>query len=206
MKNTLSLTLIASTLLLAACGGGGGGSSSNNPQFQQAEELLAEGKYRAYLRPMNTHVYGFITSGMAEVEVKGNDFSVNIIMDDAPGVVHAQALHAGAECADATGDANGDGFVDVTEASAVSGGIQFRLDQDIAAPTEGSVYPSGRAYTYRQSADVDDMKRNLDQVTGRVVMIYGAPSGAPLPGSVASLDGKSAQASLPIACGILKLQ
>lgn len=214
--------LVFLSTLLVSCGGGSG-SSSNNPVVQSQESLEeVQGLYRATLRPFNTHLSGFLPSGQTEIEIKGQNFEVNSVLDDAAPVTHRHNIHVGSRCPNMGDDLNGDGYVDVNEAFAVVGDIIIPLDSDLQSQNAGS-YPRGSAMTYSRSINVDLLLRDLrdadmdpnDRVTkltsgedfsleGKVVLIHGINSFTQLPDSVSALPRDTKQASMPIACGILR--
>lgn len=196
-KNFVFLSLC---FLLVACGENSSSSSSAKKEVQE-EVSLRPGTYSAFLRPMNSKVNGFITSGRADITVD-ESFSIKLIMDDAPGVVHVQRLYSGTACPTLTADTNRDGFVDYVEAEAVLGRSILSLDGDLSSDSEGiDLYPVGKTYSYQQKADLSMMPSDLT-LEGRVILIHGAYSGV-LPPSVNSRAGLTPAQSLPIACGKL---
>ena len=229
MKNQFktSVSLIALLTLTVACGGSGsgGGSSdkktSNDQQREEEETEVAEsGDYEAFLRPINTRVYGFINSGKAEVKADQN-LSVNLVMDDAPGVTHIQSIHIGKRCPHKEDDTNNDGYIDIKEAMTVAGKVLIPLDDNLETQTLGrSQYPTGKSYTFQRRANMkrvmndltlpdEDVNDNVIKLTdteefsfeGRVIIIQGAYQTALLPSTVATIGTLTSAMSIPIACG-----
>lgn len=208
MKNII-LIILSSTLLFISCGGeGSNGSPAPEVNALKPEAIIIPGHFKGFLRPMNTHISGFVTSGVADVSVTQKEVKVNIIMDDAAGVSHLQTLHYGSKCPTLEDDLNGDSYIDSEEAKIATGEIHFPLDRDISSPEKGAnTFPFGKSYTYKETALIQEMRVNkMENIEfkNRVVLIYGAPSTANLPGSVSRVNDKTTHASLPIACGILK--
>lgn len=215
MKNKLlaPLMLTLSVTLLTACGGGGGGGSSsgggNGPAIQ---EQTAEGAYKAIVRPMNNSLSGFLPTGAAEITIQGDSVQMKTYLDDDAKVTHLQNVHVGTRCPNAADDRNGDGLVDIEEAYAVVGKVLIPLDADINSAVDGEkIYPLGGGFTYMETASLSklesDVKARTEQnlnLGGRVVLMHGVAGGTKMPATVATRDGMLMQASVPIACGIIK--
>ena len=192
--------------LTFACGGSGGGSSSKNTiiQEEQVDNDIRPGKYVAFIRPINTRVYGLINSGRADISVDKN-LTVKLIMDDAPGVTHIQSIQTGTECPRMENDTNRDGYIDTDEAEATAGQMLIPLDDNIEVQLDGRrVFPAGKSYTFNRTGSVQKIIKDLNSsftLDGKVILIYGAYESANLPASVASIDGLTRAQSIPIACG-----
>ncbi len=133
-----------------------------------------------------------------------------------PNVAHAQNLHEGSVCpgsaADSTtnDDANGDGFLDISEGLVDYGDVRLPLDDDLSDrfadtyPTAGS----DGSVQYTQTASATTLRAALGGAFGaadRTVLLLGVDSSAVLPPTVASLPGVAAQQTLPVACAVLSL-
>ena len=131
MKNMLyTLPML---LILFSCGkDSGGGSSTPSESAQQQEELMTEGNYKAFLRPLNPSSNGFIPYGAAEFSLKGDQFTAKTYLDDDASVSHMQSIHMGTRCPTLSDDQNGDGLIDVQEALAVVGPAILPLDADLS--------------------------------------------------------------------------
>lgn len=212
MKTHLIIFLLTT---LVACGKDGGTTNTNDPGIipnPLSEEETIQGSYRAILRPLNNHLSGFLPSGMAEIKISGDAFSVKTFLDDDARVIHMQSIHEGVTCPRREDhDLNQDGLIDIVEAKKASGEVYIPLDSDLNSTEAGSaVYPLGGNYTYIENASftnlVEDMKlrtnRNL-KLTGRVVLIHGVEEATKLPRTVATINGMPKTASIPIACGVL---
>ncbi len=215
MKGKFSILLL-SAILFYACGkkNSSGGQIPNEVVVPNplSEEKPLEGTYRAILRPLNNHLSGFLPSGLAEVKISGDAFSVKTLLDDDARVVHIQSIHLGSECPrNAEHDLNQDGLIDIVEAKNASGEVYIPLDSDLNSAEAGSsVYPMGGNFTYIENASlanlIEDIKIRTDRnlkLHERVVLIHGVEARTKLPSTVATLRGVPKQASIPIACGVL---
>lgn len=213
MKKTIPLILLSASLLIS-CGKDDKSSSSNSgiirtPAF---EEQAAEGSYRAILRPFNNHLSGFLPSGVAEIKISGDSVQVKTLLDDDARVVHMQSIHQGTVCPGIINDTNKDGLIDVAEAEVASGKVFISLDGNLNSEEEGAgLYPFGGDFTYVENASLSkfesDAKARTGQglnLSGRVVLIHGVNGATKMPDSVATKGTMTRQASVPIACGILK--
>lgn len=178
--------------------------------------------YAAKLVPLNAQVTGSRAHGELRMTVRGGRVTIELWARGLPpGMTHMAHLHgfvngAAASCPKAAADTNHDGIIDVIETEPASGITLIPLNQDPAAlDITGPGYPkasqSGRI-RYRKTVSL----ARLDQAMAaahhgasadldkRVVYIHGVPDGARLPASAASLPGVPAQATLPIACGVIE--
>ena len=178
--------------------------------------------YTANLDPLNagSHTVGDTTytipttSGTATVTLKGNDVTVQIMVDGVtPLTLHPQHIHAGTTCPNAADDANGDGFVDVIEGLPKYGPILVSLDSNIddgaATDLDFPVADANGSFSYSAEGSRSHIQNEIAtalKIGSRHVVIHGiSPTGMPLPASVASLPGLPAWATLPVACGQLSL-
>lgn len=178
-------------------------------------------KYVAALEPLNAgmHVNKETqqayeiprASGWAKIKikVKGDDLSVKIkVRGVAPGIAHAQHIHAGPACPDPTTDPNMDGVLDVLEGLPAYGPILVNLDSDLSSNAAG-MFPMANAfgrYTYSahgSKAHVEAEIRQALRLGTRHVVIHGVDPATPLPSTVGTLPGLPAHATLPVACGEL---
>lgn len=169
-------------------------------------------------------------SGVAGVaDIAADDvedaFSVSIEVGGiAPSITHAQHIHADATCPTMADDANSDGFLDVIEGVPSYGGILIPLDSDFSDQGAGD-FPTATAageidYTQTSTfAAVDASVRGDDEdafveLDGtdplapqtRTVVLHGVVETTDLPGTVQTLEGLPATATLPVACAELELQ
>lgn len=213
MKKTIPLILLSASLLIS-CGKDDKSSSSNSGVIRTPalEEQAAEGSYRAILRPFNNHLSGFLPSGVAEIKISGDSVQVKTLLDDDARVVHMQSIHQGTVCPGIINDTNKDGLIDVAEAEVASGKVFISLDGNLNSEEEGAgLYPFGGDFTYVENASLSkfesDAKARTGQglnLSGRVVLIHGVNGATKMPDSVATKGTMTRQASVPIACGILK--
>lgn len=209
--NTLFFMLTLS--LLTSCGSdSGGGNSSGTSQSPLIENQQTEGRYKALLRPLNIHLSGFIPVGTAEFKIEGDEVEVKTLLEDDARVIHMQSLHAGTRCPRLPeDDLNRDGVIDIREAYAVSGKVLVPLDSDLDSAEEGQgIYPVGSSFTYIENSSLSRMEADVRQRTGqklnfkgRVVLIHGVDSNTTLPLTAGALSGMTAQASMPIGCGVI---
>ena len=212
-KSIAPLMLTLSLALITSCGKDGGSGSSSSPNINSTvEEQTAEGTYRAILRPMNNSLSGFLPTGFAEIRIEGDDAKIKTLLDDDAKVTHMQSIQMGTRCPNASDDTNGDGVIDIEESYRASGDVFIPLDGDLNSAEGGAGnYPIGRGFTYFKSAELTSLQQDTHMRTkqnlnlgGRVILIHGTDSTASLPASVATRDGLSAQASVPVACGVIQ--
>lgn len=204
--------LIALSFLLAlvSCGKDGDGNKSESVTSLVSTDL--SGNYKALLRPLNTQANGFLPSGGAEVKANETELLVKTYLDDDTKVTHIQDIREGTRCPTQADDANGDGFIDVTEAAAVVGPVMIALDGDLDSHEGGQTdYPRGGSFTYTRQAKMDNvikeaqaLRRGVFQFEGKVVLIHGTSDLLKVPATVATINDLPRNLTLPIACGILK--
>jgi hypothetical protein len=212
MIHALALPLLASVLLLPSCGNdGGGGGKKKTTSAPVVEEQVAEGAYRAILRPLNNQLSGFIPTGAAEITIRGDEVRVKTLLDDDARVPHRQAIQLSTRCPTPGDDANGDGVVDVAEAYKASGDVFVPLDSDLNGAELGAgVYPVGSGFTYLETASLRELEADARARTGqnlnlggRVILVHGVASGTPLPATAATIEHLPREATVPIACGVV---
>lgn len=205
------LSILVLFFLLFSCGG----ESGNSDEFDRQDEQKPEPEtlqrvYRTDLRPINSLVVDDV-EGQAVLRLEDDSFEVNMAVRNVPSSVHSQQIHVAKGCPGPQADTNSDGYIDILEAEAVSGGVFIPLDGDLDNLSEDArTYPNGGflgAYVYREEtsrsrllADMGITDFILDE---RVVMIFGVDDDEVLPLTVASKDGRPSQETLPIACGEL---
>lgn len=224
LKSTLATVVLGTSLLsLVSCGDSSSNKKSSPEVNQQRQET--QGLYHANLTSINTSVAG-TPSGVFTFKIEGDEVTAIIDMDGAPAqVVHMQSIRTGNGCPDISADKNGDGFIDIMEAEAVSGKVFIPLDSDLNSQTAGANFPISRTsgkYNYNESASLtsmiadifapdenaDDAMVNLEagqelNFSGRTVLIQGVAKTTELPVTLATRDGHTVHAALPIACGVL---
>jgi hypothetical protein len=180
----------------------------------ELEVQSLEGHYRAIIRPINNSLSGWIPSGMAQIKILGDTFEVQTWLEDAAPNVHHQNIHLGTECP-ISNDLNMDGFVDVKEMIPTTKEILIPLDDQLDSVAIGvGIYPSGRTYQYNQKASLSKLMGELHQtilsptkqlkLAGKIILIHGASPTTSLPNSVATIEGRTGQETVPIACGVLE--
>ncbi len=223
MKKSKKLLALLCLLTLASCGGSGGGSSSSNEEDDRQEMQESEGKYKAIIRPVNITIAGWTPSAVTDIKVTGDVVEVSGWMDDSAAVTHIQGIHMGTKCPEMEHDANKDGYVDFNETLKVSKRVLIPLDGNLNSQDEGAmIYPKGN-YTYFQKASLADMMNDLTiadpnegdhiaklrageglNLDGRVIVVMGVAANRALPATVSTLPGQTAQASIPIGCGVIQ--
>lgn len=214
----------ALSLGLVSCGGSsdGGGRPRSSASEQQTTPITESGSYFAILRTMNNSLSGYLPTGQAQVKIENGLFKVKTVLEDDAPVVHYQALYSGSSCPTEADDLNGDGYVDVDEMESKTGMAIVPLDSDLTDQLNG-FFVKGRSMTYSKTVSIDALTKSVfgedldaaDHVTkllpgqvfgvsNRVIVIHGVSSSKGLPASVATLPGQTAQASMPIACGVLQ--
>jgi len=210
-RNILTLFLLTS---LVSCGKEKEKSKSAISINDELEVQSLEGHYRAIIRPLNNSLSGWIPSGMAQIKILGDTFEVQTWLEDAASTVHHQNIHLGTECP-ISNDLNSDGFIDVKEMIPTTKEILIPLDDELDAVAIGmGMYPSGRTYQYSQQASLAKLIGELHQTVlspnkplkleGKIILIHGASPASSLPNSVTTIEGRTAQETVPIACGVLE--
>jgi hypothetical protein len=132
----------------------------------------------------------------------------------------------GTTCPDLSSDLNADGFIDISEATQLSGKILIPLDSNLSEQFTGidfgPIANSYGSYIYRRSTGFSTLMSDLyaldpdpsDFITklnvgemlnlsGKVVLIHGVRKSDLLTDQVTSMRGLSTDETLPIACGTL---
>ena len=205
--------------LVAACGSSDDDDSGTPPQQEQNRQ---EGAFRAELAPLNTNAAPLAVAGTADFLIEADSFEAKVMVTGAPNSTHIQRVHIGTSCPDQTSDANGDGYVDVVEASAIAGGALIPLDSDLVSQSAGGTYPRGAAYNYSETTSLQAMLADLRlpdtdpadsmvklgadeelNLEGKVLIVHGVPDSVTLPETVVGVDSLTANQTLPIACGVI---
>lgn len=212
---------IFTTLAVAAIPLGATTAFAHDDGKRDRDDRSHSKKYVAALEPLNAgmHVNKETqqayeiprASGWAKIKVKGDDLSVKIKMRGvAPGIAHAQHIHAGPACPDPATDPNNDGVLDVLEGLPAYGPILVNLDSDLSSNAAG-MFPMANAFgRYAYSADgskahIEAEIKEALRLKTRHVVIHGVDPMTPLPSTVGTLPGLPAHATLPVACGELVL-
>jgi plastocyanin len=158
--------------------------------------------YTTQLQSANSSL-GF-AFGTARVVVDGG--RIGVLIDGggfAPDVVHPAHIHRGTQCATLSADANGDGFVDVVEATPVIGDILLSLDGDpSSADPDILTFPRADSQgnlDYIGSSKVDSP---ID-LSEAIIEIHGVGEDVTLPSTVQTVSGLTPTQSIPVACGKL---
>jgi hypothetical protein len=218
-KTNKLLPVMIGTCMMGIIGSCGSDGDNGNSSLQ--EEQQQEGEYRVVLSPLNSDITG-VPSGSGEFSLLGNDFRAVMNVSLAGGTGHIQLITTGSACPDNTSDANGDGWIDVVEAINVTGGALIPLDRDLSSQAAGGFFPEGANYNYDESVsyslmlsdlklpDSDDsdifVKLGADEdlnLEGKTVLVHGVPETQDLPPTVSGAADLSAQATLPILCGVI---
>jgi len=223
-EHLLTLSLSALMLLGAVSCGSDDDDDDDIGASQQEQEV---GVYRATLSPLNNSVSG-TPAGEAVVTILGDELTVLVNANGVPqNMQHLQNIFVGPSCPTAAADVNADGFVDLVEALPSTGKILVPLDGSLDDQASGANdYPSASGtgtYVYSESASLSRFLSDLrspdttpeDPIAkigaeeplnlgGRVLIVHGVAPTTSLPGTVASIPGVPASATLPILCGRLE--
>ena len=195
--------LIIGLLILVACGGNSGSGSDAS--------TLQAGQYRAILKNINGNVAGNNTYGTAVINFSGEEMEVKLnVADSHANVSHLQQIYSGGNCPGMEADANADGVVDAMEGERFYGNAVMALDKDLTSQDPvGSTYPRANGagnYSYSTKANLPAVKESLAGssfgLSGRSFVIHGVRAGS-IPATAAAQGELSAEASLPIACGMI---
>lgn len=221
-------------ILLIATVSCGKSPSEKNDLNQNLDLLLAQGltpdgdgTFLAVLGGVNKNI--IVPAGALTLAKDGDFFVADVrVSHSTPNVIHAQNIHLGKVCPTSEADLNHDGMIDIMEAERVVGPMIMPLDGDISTQLgDFDAYPETDpwgAYVYSRTASfnvlledlnaedddpIDNIEKlsttGLKELHGRVVLIQGVAPDLELPTSVASLPGLTAQETLPVACGVLKV-
>jgi hypothetical protein len=182
----------------------------------------AQKSYTANLTAVNQQIAPS-TAGNSVIKVDKDNFTVAVNVALAPTGPHLQSITVGDACPTTQNDTNGDGYIDAVEAQDVSGKTIIPLDGDLSSQEAGADGIPVDNYSYSQTTSFAKMISDLvlpdtdpndsivklssnDELTfqGKVVMVHGVPAATVLPATVQTIDGLPAQATLPIACGVIK--
>ncbi|WP_245580115.1 hypothetical protein [Arthrobacter castelli] len=177
----------------------------------------AEGTYSTTLGEVNNSG----ATGLAWVEVTGSQATVTIqtkgLAETFKGepYPHVQHVHIGAQgtCPTMADDANGDGIVDTVEGQPAYGKIGTTLsltgDTGPTAGTDVAVAPSGDAYTYERTFDLNGATQDALAGGTGVVVVHGldpANQPAAAAGTKSNLAPKlPLAATAPALCGSLEM-
>jgi hypothetical protein len=227
MKSNIFSTSLVSVMAfgLVACGGGSSGGGNRQPLTaveQQTTPVTVDGTYFATVRTINNSLSGYLPTGQAQVKIEKGFFNVRTALEDSADVIHYQAIYSASTCPTEADDLNADGYVDVDEMTAKTGTVLVPVDSDLSDQTNG-VYLKGKSIRYSKTIAVNTLMNSLmgddtnsaDYVTklapgqvfgveNKVIVFHGVSASKNLPASIATLPGQSAQASMPIACGVLR--
>lgn len=223
MKTSLA---IISLVLLSGCNSG---SSGGSPQKSNQDAITTQVKddskamYLAVLKPLNESVD--VVSGSVAIDIDGDFMVANVrVNGSSPNTIHAQSIHLSHFCPNELADENLDGYIDVKEIEPYTSSVLIPLDGDLNSQSAlNDMYPftdAWGAYIYSVTNSYQNMMDDLYQedenafdgiaklkkgvplnLTDKVVVIYGVADSYVLPDSVASIEGYSANQTLPIACG-----
>lgn len=162
-----------------------------------------------------------LISGEVSVTPEGEFLVIRLRAEGVPPGMRLAHIHgvptrnpAEARCPGPEADANGDGLVDLMETRPAAGTTMIPfIDRPRTLEIASDAYPVAGAdgrISYEARVETQALREAVDRRFGtplaldrRVVFIHGAPEGAGLPESVASLEGVPARVTLPIACAEL---
>ncbi len=191
---------------------------------RKGETLPEPTVYQANLLSMNESVTGRKAFGSARLKLYRDSLTIKVHASElAPGIMHLQHYHGfidgrDAVCAGKEQDKNGDGIIDLIETQEVSGVTIVPFHDDPSSlKIESDAYPvadSAGNIVYKKKVILIDLenalRKNFDinelQLDKRVVYIHGISPDVSLPETVQSLPGVPAHVTLPVACGILRLE
>jgi len=215
----LSLVLSCSK---QSSGGGEGLSLLQLPDF--------DGTYVIDFKPLNSSLSG-MTLGSGKVNLISDHFSIGFDVKDSPSnTFHKQGLYYAKRCPTELDDSNQDGFLDELELSTILGDLILKLDSEFGlnADDEG-IYPQSdtfghyifykeesfskiKSYVFSPEMIPYDHVRKLTpeeevlRPDELVIVLFGLPEDAYLPGSIRSLGIENDRSSFPIACSnIMKM-
>jgi hypothetical protein len=200
----LSHLLILGTL---SCGINGDDTSGG----KMLEEEAQEGSYKVVLRPINPGIIE--AKGMGVIHIKDNVFFVKLAMKGLlPNTISRQHIHLRNKCPDQAFDTNHDEVIDEVEAFNPLGEILLSLNSNLNIHDFGrNHYPVSDAagkYVYQQQAVLSSVQQGMTypfNLSNRALVVYGLPSQIELPSSVSNFGAEAVHASVPVACGKIRL-
>jgi hypothetical protein len=202
MTNHLVLILV---LILSACG-----KAVFEDDDDRREEVTVDGTYSAILIPVNGRISANL-HGEAKVLKYGDEFRVTLELKNAPRAQYTQHLHSGSFCPKGSADANGDGYVDGSEARRHTGPVIVPLDGDLSAQGAGAGHRLTGSYRYSRTTSYYLMLADLhlpDEIVNDPVVKL-ATRDLPLERRAVSVYVRysvrpgSTIEDVPVACGLL---
>jgi len=224
MNDLPKLLILSFFIFFASCQK----KESNHLQsFEVKNSLDLNGIYQAKLKTLNPEISKYL-NGSLTILIEKDLFHANIRFSQGPiDSLHEQAIYKGDRCPEKGDDLNGDGLIDLEEASKVFKGKLVPLDDDLSSQRMGSgIYPKSDHYgSYLWGRKVlleelindlkdedlnphDDLiKLDLDdvfQLENLLIIVKGIHKEIELPDTVASIRNQDMHDTFPIACGMIK--
>src|SRR5690606_10594726 len=99
------------------------------------------------------------------INIQDDQVQIEVEADDTPRLVtHRQHIFIGNACPTMEHDTNGDGFIDVNEASAITGLGLIPLDNDLSSQSAGGDFPRADLsgdYNYNETTSLAQMLTDL---------------------------------------------
>jgi hypothetical protein len=192
----IKIISIFSLLFIISCGKAVEEKSEEIAQ----EEINFDGIYMAILVPVNGNISNHV-HGEAKITKFGDEFKVDIRLENPPTGPLSQSLNTGTRCPKRENDSNNDGNIDSDEAKNNMGSIIVPFDGDLSSQSNGeNTYPSG-SYHYSKSTSYYLMLSDLhldDEVTNDSLVKLREKE-LPLERRVVAIYIHE----MPLACGIL---
>ena len=225
--------LLCFILLVSCGGGSGSNSSGITTQEESTtpagttvlDGSNITGTYSAKFMTLNSLVNGTIPGSLTLKRDEDKLFAFIRIFAGGPNAWHQQNMYVGGRCPDLDDDRNGDGFIDAKEGEDVWGKVLIPFDSDLSSQNAGkNFYPVGDAsgsYFYERITSFSSLLKDLRKEStsdesftklksneplefeGKVIVVFGVPDSVVLPESVQTIGRRSAQKTLPIACGVI---
>ncbi|EGM1627969.1 hypothetical protein IRP16_004030 [Salmonella enterica] len=176
--------------------------------------------YKAHLTAINAEKIGVSPVGDATFNIDGDNLIIHVTMHNTPpGIQHWEHFHGNpdgskATCATPSQDINKDGYIDLTETSAVSGTTMVPFNDapakmEIATDTYPKADDKGN-FSYTKTVPLSKLRKKFSEVfkgghldlDKRVIYIHGVSPDTKLSPTVAGeVSHYGADVTLPIACG-----
>ena len=207
----------------------GATASSAATSHTQASPPETQGTYTATLGSLNANANGGkAVTGTATLTIQGDMLNVTVDAQGlSPNEMHMMHIHTGGSCPTAAADANHDGYVDVVEGVPSYGLILVPLTSDLTHQGAGMspMTDANGNLHYTASVSLTTLLADLHMpqadpsspvvklkagealnLAAREIVIHGVVPSTNLPSTVQSLPGAPATATIPMACGSIKLQ
>lgn len=139
-----------------------GKRTQDSEEKEIIKEPLPDGTFKAVLRTSNLNISTDI-NGYAKILKYGDDFNVNVQLNNAKNEIYHQHLQTGQKCPTSSDDKNEDGIIDYSESRKKLGSSLIPFDDNLASQKEGSNLELQGNYLYQRSTSYYLMLADLHE-------------------------------------------